>query len=568
MPSPIARCPISPNTCIIIEEKPHFISVNELLKINTDNTVRLLKLELEIRRSELLEKLLYASLEKIFIENRIYRKIEECETWDAVITTIDRALDKYKKQFYRAITVDDIVRLTEIKIKRISKYDSFKADELMKRLQEELEETEDNLGNLTKFAINYFRELLKKYGKGRERKTEIRTFNTIAATSVAAANQKLYVNRKEGFIGSGLKKDENVELIGDCSDIDDIIVFRRDGKCVVSKIQDKLFVGKDIIYASVFKKNDERMVYNIIYVDGKEGTSYVKRFQVTAITRDREYELTKGNAGSKILYFTSNPNAEAEVVTVNLTATCKAKLKTFDFNFAEIEIKGRGAQGNILTKYPVRKISLKSEGVSTMGGLNIWYDETIGRLNTDGRGRKLGKFEGEQTILVVYKDGQYELTNYELTNRYEPNEILLMEKFDPNTVISAIHYDGNQSNFFVKRFRIETKGVDKKFSFISEAKGSRLVVISSDPQPQVEVTYKKTPKDKEETSTYDLDVLTEVRGWKAMGNKLSNYKVLRVKMLASKPEKDIERLIIHPPTDSTDGKEGSNGVGLNQLGIF
>jgi topoisomerase IV subunit A len=556
---------ISPNTCVIIGEKPHFISVNELLRINTDNTVSLLKQELEIRRAELLEKLLYASLEKIFIENRIYRKIEECETWDAVIQTIDRALDKYKKQFYRAITVEDIVRLTEIKIKRISKYDSFKADELMKRLQEELEETDHNLANLTKFAINYFRELLKKYGKGRERKTEIRTFNTIAATAVAAANQKLYVNRKEGFIGFGLKKDDNVEQIGDCSDIDDIIVFRRDGKCVVSKIQDKLFVGKDIIYASVFKKNDERMVYNMIYTDGKEGTSYVKRFQVTAVTRDREYELTRGNAGSKVLYFTANPNAEAEIVTVNLTATCKAKVKNFDFNFAELEIKGRGAQGNILTKYPVRKVSLKSEGVSTMGGLNIWYDETIGRLNTDGRGRKLGKFEGEQNILVIYKDGQYELTNYELTNRYEPNDILLIEKFDPNTVISAIHYDGNQANFFVKRFRIETKGVDKKFSFISEAKGSRLVVVSSDPQPQVEVTYKKTPKDKEETHTFDLDVLTEVRGWKAIGTKLSNYKVLRVKMLAAKAEKDVERLIVHPPTEN---KDGSGGMNANQLGIF
>lgn len=556
---------ISPNTCVIIGDKPHFIGVNELLKINTENTVSLLKQELEIRRAEVLEKLLYASLEKIFIENRIYRKIEECETWDAVISTIDKALGKYRKQFYRAITVDDIVRLTEIKIKRISKYDSFKADELMKRLQEELEETDQNLANLTKFAINYYRELLKKYGKGRERKTEIRTFNTIAATAVAAANHKLYVNRKEGFIGFGLKKDENVEHIGDCSDIDDIIVFRRDGKCVVSKIQDKLFVGKDIIYASVFKKNDERMVYNMIYTDGKDGTSYVKRFQVTAITRDREYELTKGNAGSKVLYFTANPNAEAELVTINLSASCKAKVKNFDFNFAELEIKGRGAQGNILTKYPVRKVSLKAEGVSTMGGLNIWYDETIGRLNTDGRGRKLGKFEGEQTILVIYKDGQYELTNYELTNRYEPNDIIIIEKFDSNTVISAIHYDGNQSNFFVKRFRIETKGVDKKFSFISDAKGSRLVVVSSEPQPQVEVTYKKTPKDKEETSTYDLDVLTEVRGWKAIGNKLSNYKVLRVKMLASKPEKDIERLIVHP---SSETKEDSGGVKLNQLGIF
>lgn len=556
---------VSPNTCVIIEEKPHFVSVNDMLKLSTQKTVELLRQELEIKKGELLERILYASLEKIFIENRIYRKIEECETWEAVISTIDKALDKYKKQFYRQITTDDIVRLTEIKIKRISKYDGFKADELMKRLQEELEETKDNLANLTRFAIDYFKELLKKYCKGRERKTEIRQFNTIVATTVAAANQKLYVNRKDGFIGFGLKKDENVELIGECSDIDDIIVFRRDGICKVVKVQDKVFVGKDIIHAAVFKKNDERLVYNLIYVDGKDGIAYVKRFQVTAVTRDREYELTKGNSGSKVLYFTANPNAEAEIVTVNLTAASKAKIKAFDYNFADIEIKGRSAQGNILTKHPIRKVSLKSEGTSTMGGLAIWYDESIGRLNRDGRGRKLGNFEGEENILVIYKDGQYELTNYELTNRYEPNEMLLLEKFDPARVVSAIHYDGAQNNFFVKRFRIETTSVDKKFSFISESKGSRLVVVSTDPQPQIEVTFKKSAKDKEETQFYDLDMLTEVRGWKALGNKLSNYKVLRVKMLASKPDNDIEKIIVHPTPEM---KEEVGGVKVNQLGIF
>ncbi|QHT70966.1 DNA gyrase/topoisomerase IV subunit A [Rhodocytophaga rosea] len=556
---------VSPNTCVIIEEKPHFVSVNDMLKLSTQKTVELLRQELEIKKGELLERILYSSLEKIFIENRIYRKIEECETWDAVLDTIDKALDKYKKQFYRAITTDDIVRLTEIKIKRISKYDGFKADELMKRLQDELEETEDNLANLTRYAINYFKELLKKYCKGGERKTEIRQFNTIAATAVAAANQKLYVNRKDGFIGVSLKKDENVELIGECSDIDDIIIFRRDGVCKVVKVQDKVFVGKDIIHAAVFKKNDERQVYNLIYVDGKDGIAYVKRFQVTAVTRDREYDLTKGNPGSKVVYFTANPNAEAEVVTINLTAASKAKIKAFDYNFAEIEIKGRSAQGNILTKHPIRKVSLKSEGTSTMGGLAIWYDESIGRLNREGRGRKLGNFEGEENILVIYKDGQYELTNYELTNRYEPNELMLLEKFDPATVVSAIHYDGTQNNFFVKRFRIETTSVDKKFSFISESKGSRLVVVSTDPQPQIEVTFKKSAKDKEETQFYDLDMLTEVRGWKALGNKLSNYKVLRVKMLASKPEKDIEKIIVHATPEM---KEENAGVKVNQLGIF
>lgn len=553
---------ISPNTCVIVDEKPQFLGVNELLEISTRNTVQLLNRELEIRKAELLEKLLYASLEKIFIENRIYRKIEECETWEAVISTIDKALDKYKKQFYRAITEEDIVRLTEIKIKRISKYDSFKADELMRRLQAELEETEDNLANIIRFSIQYFKDLLKKYGKGRERKAEIRTFNTIAANVVAAANHKLYANYKDGFIGYGLKKDE---FVCECSDLDDIIVFRRDGKCMVTKVQEKVFVGKDIIYANVFKKNDERMVYNMLYVDGKDATTMVKRFQVTAVTREREYDLTKGNAGSKVIYFTANPNAEAEIVTVHLTATSKAKIKAFDYDFSTIEVKGRNAQGNILTKHPVRKVSLKAEGASTMGGLNIWFDENIGRLNTDGRGKLLGNFEGEEHILVIYKDGQYELTNYELTNRYEPNEIMVIQKFDPATIISAIHYDGTQGNFFVKRFRIETSSVDKKFSFISDGKGSRLVVASTDPQPQVEVTFKKSSKDKEETTLYDLDVLIEVRGWKALGNKLSNYKVTKVKLLASKPERDVEKIIVHPATPV---KEEAGGIKVNQLGIF
>jgi topoisomerase-4 subunit A len=555
---------ISPNTCVIIDEKPHFLSVNELLRISTANTKELLRQELEIRKADLLEKLLYASLERIFIENRIYRKIEECETWEDVILTIDKGLDKYKKQFYRQITEDDIVRLTEIKIKRISKYDAFKADELMKRLQEELLETEDNLANLTRYAISYFRELGKKYCKGRERKAEIRQFNTISANVVAAANQKLYVNRTDGFIGYGLKKDE---FVSDCSDIDDIIVFRKDGKCQVTKIQEKVFVGKDIIHVAVFKKNDERMVYNMIYLDGKSGTSFIKRFQVTAVTRDREYDLTQGNPGSKVLYFTANPNAEAEIVSVHLTPASKAKIKTFDFDFASIEVKGRSAQGNILTKYPVRKISLKSEGVSTMGGLDIWYDETIGRLNTDKRGRFLGNFEGEEHILVIYKDGQYELTNYELTNRYEPNEILILEKFDAEKVVSAIHYDGAQANFYVKRFKVEPGKVDKKYSIISESKGSRLVLVSTEQQPQVEVYFKKAGSSKEEVEIYDLDVLIDVKGWKALGNKLSNHKVTKVKLLASKPERDVERTIVHA-SEARETETVEDGERVGQLGIF
>lgn len=523
---------ISPNACVIIEDKPIFLSVNDILEYNTKQTKALLKRELEIRKAELMEKLLFSSLEKIFIENRIYRDIEECETWDAVIETIDRGLDPFKPDFYREITTEDIVRLTEIKIKRISKFDAFKADELMRKLQDELKEVNYNLKHLTEYAIKYYQNLLTKYGKGRERKTEIRTFDTIEATVVAANNAKLYVNRADGFVGYGLKKDE---FVCDCSDLDDIIVFRRDGKCVVTKIQEKGFVGKDIIHVAVFRKGDERMVYNLIYLDGTSGKAMVKRFQVLAVTRDREYDLTKGTKGSKVLYMTANPNGEAEIITVYLTQGAKARIKVFDFDFSTIEIKGRAAGGNILTKYPLRKIQLKMEGVSTLGGLDIYYDSAIGRLNTDQRGRKIGNFLGEDRIIVFYKNGDYELTTFELTNRYEANNVLLIEKFDQEKVFSAIYYDGTSKIHFVKRFLIETTTLNKKFNVISDHKQSTLVVISSDKQPQVKVLLEKG-KEKEEVE-YDLDMLIDIKGWKSIGNKLSSHKVLDVKLLTNTPEK-------------------------------
>lgn len=523
---------ISPNACVIIEDKPIFLSVNDILEYNTKQTKALLKRELEIRKAELMEKLLFSSLEKIFIENRIYRDIEECETWDAVIETIDRGLDPFKPDFYREITTEDIVRLTEIKIKRISKFDAFKADELMRKLQDELKEVNYNLKHLTEYAIKYYQNLLTKYGKGRERKTEIRTFDTIEATVVAANNAKLYVNRADGFVGYGLKKDE---FVCDCSDLDDIIVFRRDGKCVVTKIQEKGFVGKDIILVAVFRKGDERMVYNLIYLDGTSGKAMVKRFQVLAVTRDREYDLTKGTKGSKVLYMTANPNGEAEIITVYLTQGAKARIKVFDFDFSTIEIKGRAAGGNILTKYPLRKIQLKMEGVSTLGGLDIYYDSAIGRLNTDQRGRKIGNFLGEDRIIVFYKNGDYELTTFELTNRYEANNVLLIEKFDQEKVFSAIYYDGASKIHFVKRFLIETTTLNKKFNVISDHKQSTLVVISSDKQPQVKVLLEKG-KEKEEVE-YDLDMLIDIKGWKSIGNKLSSHKVLDVKLLTNTPEK-------------------------------
>ncbi len=525
---------ISPNACVIIDDKPVFLSVNEILKKNTAHTVALLTKELEIKKAGLLEKILFSSLEKIFIENRIYRDIEESETWEDVISTIDKGLDPYKKQFYREITEEDIVRLTEIKIKRISKFDKFKADDLMKRLEEELQETEHHLANITDYSIAYYQGLLDKYGNGKERKTEIKSFDTIKATIVAANNQKLYVNRKDGFIGYGLKKDE---FISECSDIDNIIVIRRDGKCMVSRIADKVFMGKDILYAGVWKKGDERMVYNLIYADGKTGRAMVKRFNLLAITRDKEYELTKSAKGSKVLHLSANPNGEAEVVTVKLTSGSKARKKVFDFNFADVDIKGRGAGGNILTRYGVRKVELKSAGVSTLSGLHIWYDSSVGRLNKEERGIPLGNFNSEDSILVIYKDGSYELTSYEVTNRYDPSKIELLEKFEPEKAISCVHYDGKSKNYYVKRFLIDAKTTNKIYNFIGEEQGSKMLLVSTDISPLIEVDIVKGKSKEKAKLTLGMADIIDVKGWKAIGNRLSQYTVKKVKLLESeKPE--------------------------------
>lgn len=560
---------ISPNACVIIEEKPVFLTVNQILEYNTRQTKTLLNRELEIRKGELMEKLLFSSLEKIFIENRIYRDIEECETWEAVIETIDKGLDPFKPEFYREFTRDDIIRLTEIKIKRISKFDTFKADELMRKLQEELEEVNHHLENLTDYAIQYYKNLLSKYGKGRERKTEIRTFDTISANVVAANNAKLYINRTDGFIGYGLKKDE---FICDCSDLDDIIVFRKDGVCMVTKIQDKVFVGKDIIHAAVYRKGDERMVYNLVYLEGASGRAMIKRFQVLSVTRDREYVLTKGTKGSRILYFTANANGEAEIITVYLTAGSKARVKVFDFDFKDIEIKGRGAQGNILTKYTVRKIQLKMEGVSTLGGLDIYYDPSVGRLNTDERGKWVGNFLGDDKILAFYKDGSYELTNFELTNRYDQENLMHVEKFDPERVVSAIYFDGASKNHYVKRFLLETSTLNKKFNFVSDHKNSRLTVVTTEKQPQVKV---KLQKGKEvDENVYDMDMLIDVKGWRAVGNRLSNHTVNAVELVASTVKKGAEKGEDNPSVGSTVNfdvkkkEDGDEEDEEDQLGLF
>ncbi|MBK0402848.1 DNA gyrase/topoisomerase IV subunit A [Adhaeribacter sp. BT258] len=526
---------ISPNTCVIIDDKPHFMNVDDVLRISTFKTQELLRQELEIRKAELDEKWHMSSLEKIFIENRIYRDIEEATTWEEVIAKIDSGLEPFKKLLRREVTQDDIVRLTEIRIKRISKYDAFKAEEFIRNLENEMAEVADNLANLTRYAIAYFENLLKKYGAGRDRKTQIRTFDVITAQKVAIANQKLYVNRKDGFVGYGLKKDE---FVCDCSDMDDIIAFTKEGKFQVSKISDKVFMGKDLIYVGVYNKNDEHMVYNMIYVDGKSGLSMAKRFNVTGITRDKEYDLTKGNKGSKVHYFTANPNSESEVVTVTLTPTAPARNKIFDFDFAELLIKGKGSQGNIVTKYPVKKIVQKSLGESTLGGREIYYDEVIGRLNTESRGRYLGSFNTDDTILVIFKDGSYELTSFDITNHYDVANIEILQKFDPERVISVVHMDGESKIYFVKRFKIETTTVGKRFPFISESKGSKMVAVSTHEAPQVEIKMQREKKSEKETESILLSAFIDVKGWKATGNKLNYYKVSDV--IVKTPEPVVE----------------------------
>jgi topoisomerase IV subunit A len=553
---------VSPNACVIIGDKPHFIGVSEILKVCTNQTVELLRRELEINIADLRERLLFSSLEKIFIENRIYRDIEECESFEEVIATVDKGLEPYKAQFYREIVEDDILRLLEIRIKRISKFDGFKADELMNRLGKELAETQDNLDNIVRYAIDYYKDLLKKYGKGRERRTEITNFNTISANVVAAANQKLYVDREGGFIGYGLKKDEYVM---ECSDIDDVIIFRRDGVCQVVKIQEKVFVGKDIIFCSVYKKADDRRVYNLLYLDGKSGTSYVKRFKITSVTRDKEYDLTIGNPKSKILYFSANDNGEAETITITLTATSTAKIKQFDYNFVKQMIKGRDSMGNILTKYPIKRVAFKSAGVSTLGGVDIYYDATIGRLNRDEHGKYLGNFGAKDLILAIYNNGNYELTNFELTNRYDPKEIVSLSKFSPNGIITAIHFDASSKNYFVKRFKIETSTIDKEFSFISEGKLSKLIAATVDLLPVAEMAYKKDDKGPIEKEVINLDEFVEVRGWKAIGAKLTNFKVQNIKLLEPRiPEVAEEESGMESGTESEESADGNDSTPSNE----
>jgi topoisomerase IV subunit A len=526
---------ISPNSCVIDNGTPRFVGVKEMLRISTKNTVDLLRRELEIRLKELMEQLLFSSLEKIFIENRIYRDIEECTTWEEVLEAIDKGLTPYKPQFYREINIDDVLRLTEIRIKRISKFNSFKADEVMRNLEGEIAEVKNHLEHLIDFAIYYFQNIRKKYGKDRERKTEIRNFDTIEATMVAAATLKLYVNRAEGFAGTSLKKDE---YVGDCSDIDDIIVFREDGSCIITRAVEKVFIGENVVHIDVFKRNDERTIYNMAYQDGRSGAAYVKRFAVMGITRDKEYILTKGKPGSKVLYFTANPNGESEVVKVFLKPKPKLKKLVFDFDFGSLAIKGRNSQGNILSKHSVRKIVQEEKGLSTLGARSIWYDDSVKRLNADQRGLFLGEFKEDDKILTLMASGHYKLMNFDLSNHFD-EDMLHIEKFNPRKAVSAVYYHGEKSTYYLKRFFIEL--TDKKTDFIGDVAGSILVKVTTDYLPVLLIRFdEKLNKKTIENEEINVSEFIDVKSYRAKGKRLSNYAIKRVELLEPLPYEEPE----------------------------
>jgi len=526
---------ISPNTCVIVDDKPSFMGVSTILKHSADRTVALLKSELEIRLAELHEDWHMSSLEKIFIEKKIYRNIEESETWEAVINDIDTGLEPFKKLLYREVTREDIIALTEIKIKRISKFDVKKADEHIKGIETEIEEVKNHLNNIIPFAINYFRQIKKKYGKGRDRKTEIRSFDTIEATKVVANNAKLYINYKEGFIGTGLKKDE---FICDCSDIDDVIIIRKDGVYLITKVADKVFVGSDIIYAQIFLKNDERTIYNIVYQDGKDGSLLAKRCAISGLTRDKEYNLTRGTPGSKIVYFSANPNGEAEVINVHHKPKARLKKLMFEFDFGQMSIKGKSSMGNILTKNAVHKINLKEKGLSTLGGRKIWFDDAVFRLNVDGRGTFLGEFSADDKILVITKNGFFRIAGFDLSNHFEDN-ILIIEKFRPGKVYSAVYWDAEQKFYYVKRFTIEES--EKPQCFINEDPGSKLYSLTEVEYPRFEISFGGKHKDRD-NEIIEVSEFIGIKSFKAKGKRLTSFMVENIQEIEPIIKKEAEIL--------------------------
>jgi len=508
---------VSPNCCIIVDNKPEFISVNELLKISTKKTVHLLKKDLEYNLFTLDKQWHKLTLEKIFIENKIYRDIEDCETWDSIINVISSRIEPFKQDLKLEVSDEDISSLTEIKIKRITKYDSLKQNEKLFGIENEIDEIKNDIKYITKYSIRYFEYLLKKFGKGKDRKTEITSFDSISVRRVAVADQKLFIN-KEGFIGTSLK---DGDYVCKCSKLDNVIVVLRDGTLIVTKVEDKKYIGKNIIYANVWKKNDKHMIYNIAYINKKNKYTYVKRFAATSIILNKVYNITGGSFDNNILYFTANPNSEAEIVAISLHFSSKARSKSFDYDYSDLNIKGRDAVGNILSKYKVRKIVHKEKGKSTLGGRKLWLDDNIGRLNIDGRGKYLGSFNLNDKILVIYTDGTYEMTSFDLSNRYNMTDVKFIEKFDENLSITLLYYNGKNKNYFVKRFLIETSIMDKRFMLISDFRGSKLISVSSKDKVIIKYNYRTKNGDKKEKSVLNSDVV-DIKGWKAAGNRLDD----------------------------------------------
>jgi len=517
---------ISPNCCIIRDNKPHFLAVSDVLRHSTDNTLALLRTELEIEKAEKEEALFFASLEKIFIEERIYKdkEFENAKDMDAAIDHIDTRLIPYKPKFIREVTRDDILRLMEIKMGRILKFNSDKSKALIAQIKEEIKGINKHLANIVEYTIAWFEMLKEKYGKNYPRMTEIRSFDTIEATKVVEANEKLYINRTEGFIGMSLKKDE---YICNCSDIDDIIIFYRNGLYKVVKVNDKMFVGKDVLHVDVFKRNDNRTIYNVIYRDGKGGCNYIKRFAVTGVTRDKEYILTKGVEGSRILYFSSNPNGEAETIKVVLKPKPRQKLLVFEKDFSEIAIKGRASMGNILTKADIHKISLKQKGSSTLGGRMVWFDRDVLRLNYDGRGEDLGEFRSEDQILVVLRNGDFYTSNFDLSNHYEDN-ILVIEKFDSNKTWTVALFDADQNYYYLKRFQMEA--LNRKQNLLGENPANRLMLLTDEAYPRIEAVF-GGHDDFRESLVLDAEEFIAVKGFKAKGKRISTYEIANINEL-------------------------------------
>jgi len=550
---------VAPLGCVIEDHKPLFVGVSHMLRISTNRTVQLLKQELEIQLEELEQNWHFASLERIFIEKKVYRLIEEESTREGVISAIDEGLKPHIKHLKRAVTEEDILRLTEIRIMRISKFDSNKAQDKIEALEGDIEQVKHDLAHLIDFAIAFFARLKEKYGKGRERQTELRIFDDIEATKVVLRNTKLYVNREEGFIGTSLKKDEYVT---DCSDIDDVIVFLRDGTMMVSKVDDKKFVGKDIIHIDIFDKNDKRTIYNMVYRDGKSGPAYIKRFNVSGITREKAYDLTNANPGSQVLYFSHNPNGEAEVITILLRQVGSIKKLKFDIDFASLTIKGRTSKGNLVTKYPIKKIELKEKGISTLLPRKIWFDDTVQRLNVDARGELLGEFRPSDKLLIISQTGRLKVITPELTTHFD-QDMVVLEKWNPKKPVSAIYYDGEKERYYIKRFLVET---EKEEVFITEHPNSHLEIVSTDYRPVAELVFAKVKGVQKENLVVEIESYIALKGLKALGNQLTSDKLKQVNLLESlpyeAPEEPVEEISAVELTDIPTAEDDDGQITL------